>query len=124
LLALTPCVDFDLAQHGTKSTKQNQFIDGEFAMTAFSPPPRSAPLHLGALGFAASAALVVLFVLCWIVAAVMPSLEGASHGWITLFTTAPVSSVRALVEGVVWSIVFGWIIALVMVPVYNRIAGD
>ena len=90
-------------------------------MTAF--PPRSAPLHLGALGFAASAALVVLFVLCWIVAAVIPSL-GASHGWIALFTTAPVSSVRALVEGVLWSIVFGWIIALVMVPIYNRIAGD
>jgi len=93
-------------------------------MTAFPPPPRSAPLHLGALGFAASAALVVLFVLCWIVAAMMPSLAGASHGWITLFTTAPVSSVRALVEGVIWSIVFGWIIALVMVPIYNRIAGD
>ena len=90
-------------------------------MTAF--PPRSAPLHLGALGFAASAALVVLFVLCWIVAAVIPSL-GASHGWIALFTTAPVSSVRALVEGVVWSIVFAWIIALVIVPIYNRIAGD
>jgi len=91
-------------------------------MTAF--PPRSAPLHLGAFGLAASAALVVLFVLCWIVAAVIPSLAGASHGWIALFTTAPVSSVRALVEGVVWSIVFGWIIALVMVPIYNRIAGD
>ena len=65
-------------------------------MTAF--PPRSAPLHLGAFGFAASAALVVLFVLCWIVAAVIPSLAGASHGWIALFTTAPVSSVRALVS--------------------------
>ena len=64
-------------------------------MTAF--PPRSAPLHLGAFGLAASAALVVLFVLCWIVAAVIPSL-GASHGWIALFTTAPVSSVRALVS--------------------------
>jgi len=25
-------------------------------------------------------------------------------------------------EGVIWSIIFGWIIALVMVPTYNRIA--
>ena len=85
---------------------------------------RSAPLNLAAFGFAASAALVVLFVLCWIVAAVMPGLAGASHGWVALFTTAPVGSVRALVEGVIWSIVFGWIIALVMVPIYNRIAAD
>ena len=60
---------------------------------------RSAPLNLAAFGFAASAALVVLFVLCWIVAAVMPGLAGASHGWVALFTTAPVGSVRALVEG-------------------------
>jgi len=85
---------------------------------------RSAPLNLAAFGFAASAALVVLFVLCWIVAAVMPGLAGASHGWVALFTTAPVGSVRALVEGVIWSIVFGWIIALVMVPIYNRIGAD
>ena len=53
---------------------------------------RSAPLNLAAFGFAASAALVVLFVLCWIVAVVMPGLAGASHGWIALFTTAPVGS--------------------------------
>ena len=85
---------------------------------------RSAPLNLAAFGFAASAALVVLFVLCWIAAAVMPGLAGASHGWVALFTTAPVGSVRALVEGVIWSIVFGWIIALVMVPIYNRIGAD
>jgi hypothetical protein len=29
-----------------------------------------------------------------------------------------------LVEGVIWSIVFGWIIAFVMVPIYNWIAAD
>jgi hypothetical protein len=88
------------------------------------PPSRSAPLNLAAFGFAASTALVVLFVLCWIVAAIIPGLAGASHGWIALFTTAPVGSVRALIEGGMWSIVFGWIIAVVMVPIYNRIAGD
>jgi hypothetical protein len=96
----------------------------ELAMTAFAPPPRSAPMHLGAFGVAASAALVVLFVLCWLVAALLPGLEGASHGWIILFTKARVGSVRALIEGVVWSIIFGWIIAIVMVPTYNRIARD
>jgi len=82
-----------------------------------------ARLNLTAFGMAASAALVVLFVVCWLVAALLPGLVTASHGWITLFTTAPVASGGALVQGVIWSIVFGWIIALVMVPVYNRLAG-
>jgi hypothetical protein len=86
--------------------------------------PRSAPLHFIAFGVAAAAALVVLFVLCWLVAAGMPSLVSASHGWIRLFTTAPESSGRALIEGIIWSIVFGWIIAAVMVPIYNKIASD
>lgn len=93
-------------------------------MTAFPPAPRSPPINLGAFGVATSAALVVLFALCWLVAALLPGLEGASHGWITLFTKAPVGSVRALIEGVIWSIIFGWIIAIVMVPTYNRIVSD
>ena len=42
-------------------------------MTNFPIPPRSAPLHLIAFGVAAAAALVVLFVLCWLVAAGKPS---------------------------------------------------
>ena len=92
-------------------------------MAAYPPRPQLVPIHLGAFGVATSAALVVLFVLCWLVATILPGLEGASHGWITLFTKAPVGSVRALIEGVIWSVIFGWIIAIVMVPIYNRIAG-
>ena len=92
-------------------------------MTNFPIPPRSAPLHFIAFGVAAAAALVVLFVLCWLVAAGMPNVVSASHGWIRLFTTSPEGSGRALIEGVVWSIVFGSIIAAVMVPIYNKIAG-
>ena len=92
-------------------------------MTNFPMPPRSMSLDFIAFGVAAAAALVVLFVLCWLVAAGMPSLVSASHGWIRLFTTAPESSGRALIEGVIWSILFGWIIAAVMVPIYNKIVG-
>ena len=91
-------------------------------MTGFPPTSQSPPINLGAFGVATSAALVVLFVLCWLVAALLPGIEGASHGWITLFTKAPLGSVRALIEGVIWSTIFGWIIAIVMVPTYNRIA--
>jgi len=92
-------------------------------MTTFPATYRTAPMHLVAFGAAASSALVVLFVLCWLVAALLPGMFSASHGWITLFTTAPVASLNALIQGVIGSIVFGWIIALVMVPVYNRVAG-
>jgi len=42
--------------------------------------PRSMSLDFIAFGVAAAAALVVLFVLCWLVAAGMPSLVSASHG--------------------------------------------
>src|SRR5215471_4944731 len=92
-------------------------------MTNFPMPPRSMSLDFIAFGVAVATALVVLFVLCWLVAAGLPSLVSASHGWIRLFTTAPESSGRALIEGVIWSIVFGWIIAAVMVPIYNKIVG-
>ena len=93
-------------------------------MTAYPVPRRSAPLHLVAFGVGSSAALVILFVLCRLVTALLPAIEGASHGWITLFSKSPVGSVRALVEGVLWSVIFGWIIVIVMVPTYNRITGD
>jgi hypothetical protein len=56
-------------------------------MTNFPMPPRSVSLDFIAFGVAAAAALVVLFVLCWLVAAGLPSLVSASHGWIRLFTT-------------------------------------
>src|SRR5215471_11646075 len=74
-------------------------------MTNFPMPPRSMSLDFIAFGVAVATALVVLFVLCWLVAAGLPSLVSASHGWIRLFTTAPESSGRALIEGVIWSIV-------------------
>ena len=91
-------------------------------MTAF-PEHRSAPINVVALGVAVSVTLVVLFVLCWIVALALPSLN-LSHGWINLYTTAPVSSIRPLIEGGIWSVVFGWIIAIVLGPTYNKLAGD
>lgn len=93
-------------------------------MTVTSVARRSSALNLVAFGMAASAALVVLFVLCWLVAAVLPGVVSASHGWINLFSKAPVDSARALAEGLLWSIVFGWIIAVVMVPIYNKIAAS
>ena len=57
-------------------------------MTNYPISPRSTPLHFIAFGVAAAAALVVLFVLCWLVAAGMPSVVSASHGWLANGLTA------------------------------------
>jgi hypothetical protein len=47
----------------------------------------------------------------------------ASHGWIGLFSVAPMTSVRVWIDGivfsVVFSVVFGWVGAVVFGLVYN-----
>ena len=76
-------------------------------------------LSISGLGWGASAALVVLFVLCMLVAWFMPI--RAAHGWVALFSDAPITSTRIWVEGLIWSVVAGWLIALVFGTVYNWI---
>ena len=88
-------------------------------MSNLPPSPRAPSINVVALGVAASAALVVLYVLCWLAAVILPD-TALSHGWMTLFTPAPVGSVRALIEGVIWSIVFGWVITSVLALIYNK----
>ena len=65
-------------------------------------------------------ALVVLFVLCAIVQAVAPGWP-ATHAWIGLFTAEPTLSLRAWVDGIVWSAVFGAIAGAVFVAGYNAV---
>ncbi len=77
-------------------------------------------LHVPALGWAFSAALVVLFVLCLVAALFLPI--RAAHGWVGLFSTAPLDSARVWIEGIVYSIAAGWIAAVVVGTVYNRFA--
>jgi hypothetical protein len=83
---------------------------------------RAALINIVALGVATSATLVVLYVLCAVVAMALPDIA-LSHAWLTLFTTAPIGSMWGLIEGIISSIVFGWVIALVLGSVYNWIAG-
>jgi hypothetical protein len=77
-------------------------------------------LDVMALGWALSAALVVLFVVCLVVALVIPDWP-ASHAWIGLYSAAPLTSLRVWVDGIVFSLVFGWVAALVFGSVYNRL---
>jgi hypothetical protein len=85
------------------------------------------PLNIVALGWAISAALVVLFVICLIVSFILPDLP-ASIGWaawISLFSVTvvdqPFTSVRVWFDGIVFSLVFGWVTAVVLGLVYNRL---
>ena len=78
------------------------------------------PFNIVGLGWAFSAALVVLFVLCLLASLFIPM--RAAHGWVGLFSTAPMDSGRVWIEGVAYSFIAGWIAALVVGLVYNRFA--
>src|SRR5262249_2387273 len=85
-----------------------------------TPASANSPLDVIALGWGLSAALVVLFVICLAVALVFPDWR-ASHGWIGLFSVAPMTSVRVWIDGIIFSIVFGWVAGVVLGLVYNRL---
>jgi hypothetical protein len=76
-----------------------------------------ARLSISGLGFGFSAALVVLFVLCMLSALFLPM--RLAHGWVGLFSDAPVGSTRIWLDGLIWSVAVGWLIALVFGTVYN-----
>jgi len=78
-----------------------------------------ARLSIHGLGWGFSAALVVLFVLCMLAALFVP--VRLAHGYVTLFSDAPINSTRMWAEGLVWSVVIGWLIALVFGTIYNWI---
>jgi hypothetical protein len=75
-------------------------------------------LDLKAFGLALSGALVVLLILCAAAAMLLPGWQLA-HNWLTLFSAAEVGSLRSFIDGIVFSIVFGWITAAMLVPIYN-----
>ena len=76
-------------------------------------------LSISGLGWGLSATLVVLFVLCMLVALFVPL--RLAHGWVSLLSDAPIDSSRVWIDGLVWSIVLGWLIALIFGAIYNWI---
>jgi uncharacterized membrane protein YeaQ/YmgE (transglycosylase-associated protein family) len=77
-------------------------------------------LNLVAFGWALSGALVVLLVLCEAAAMLLPGWR-LTHNWLMLFSTAEVGSIRNLIDGIISSAVFGWIVAVALVLIYNRL---
>jgi hypothetical protein len=76
-------------------------------------------LSISGLGWGFSAALVVLFALCMLAALFMPI--RAAHGVVSLLSDADIRSTRIWIDGLVWSVVVGWLIALVFGTIYNWI---
>jgi len=78
-----------------------------------------ARLSISGLGWGFAAALVALFTLCMLTALFLPM--RLAHGWVSLFSDAPLDSSRVWIEGLIWSIVIGWLIAIVFGTIYNWI---
>ncbi|MSP50379.1 MAG: hypothetical protein EXQ95_13770 [Alphaproteobacteria bacterium] len=91
-------------------------------MTSVPDPTQGQTIHIVALGWGLAGALVVLYALCALVLMIVPGLPLA-HGWLGLFSTAPAGSVRSWAEGIVGSLAFGWVAAVVLGLIYNRVAG-
>ena len=82
---------------------------------------RKGPVHVVSLGWALTATFVLLYVLCWLAAILFPDLN-LTHAWLGLYSTAPAGSVRGLVEGIIWNVVFAWIAAITFGVTYNSLA--
>jgi hypothetical protein len=78
-------------------------------------------LSISGLGWGFSAALVVVFALCMLAALFLP--VRLAHGWVSMLSDAPLDSSKVWVEGLIWSVVLGWLIAVVFGTIYNWIVG-
>ncbi|MEX0852756.1 MAG: DUF5676 family membrane protein [Bauldia sp.] len=74
-----------------------------------------------AAGTALAITLAILFVVCVIAAFVAPNLQ-LSHAWISLFTAAPMTSARAWIEGLLASVILGWVAGWLFALTYNAVA--
>jgi S1-C subfamily serine protease len=77
-------------------------------------------LSLSGAAVGLGVALVALFVICAVVQLIAPNIQ-ATHAWIGLFTTAELPSLRAWIEGIVFSVVFGLVVGGIFALAYNRI---
>jgi hypothetical protein len=65
-----------------------------------------------------AATAAVVFVVCWL--GTFVPFGSSTHAYIGLFTSAEISSGRALAEGTAWSLLFGGLVAGLFALIYNR----
>lgn len=73
-------------------------------------------LSLSRFALTGAGTAAILFVLCWIGAALQVAL---AHNFISMFTTQAVASVGALGAGLLWSLVFGGGAGAIIAGLYN-----
>ena len=78
------------------------------------------PLGVTRLLVTGAATAAVVFVVCWL--GTFVPFSSPTHAYIGLFTPADISSGRALVEGSVWSLLFGGLTAGLFALIYNAAA--
>lgn len=78
------------------------------------------PLKPTAFALSLAISLTVLSALCWLAIVLLPQVQLA-HSWLSLFTAAPVETVRAGATAIAVSFAAGWLTAFVMAVSYNRL---
>lgn len=78
-------------------------------------------LELVRVALTGALASAIFYALCW-VGALIPNLGSATHRYLQLFTNAELSSGTALVQGALWSLIFGFIAGALIAVIYNALA--
>lgn len=81
---------------------------------ATNPVHKLGIMRLGLAGGVTAAAILIL---CWVGTAI--PLSSPTHSYISLFTPADVKSVAALLEGSLWSLLFGTLSGALFAVIYN-----
>jgi hypothetical protein len=74
-------------------------------------------VNVSRIALTGAAAAAIFYMLCWLGAIL--SLGPLSHMYLQLFTVAEMTSASALLQGTLWSFVFGLVAAGLFAIVYN-----
>lgn len=88
---------------------------------AQSIAPRSHRIGVARLALTGAMFMTLFYILCWSGAAL--GLVPVSHMYLQLFSNAPMPSTAMLVEGVIWSYVFGSLAGTLIALLYNALHG-
>ena len=73
------------------------------------------------LAAAGAVTAAIVFILCWF--GTFIAFASPTHAYIALFTRAEANSTAALIEGSLWSLLFGVLTGALFAAVYNLFAG-
>lgn len=87
---------------------------------SLSEGERGHTLNAMRLIIAGGVTAAVVFILCWM--GTFIPFSSPTHGYISLFTNADISSGLALAEGTCWSLLFGALVGAAFALIYNATA--